>query len=256
MKIQLYFLAGILLAGMGCAGKGRMAETVAGTYYGYLPCGDCPGIRYELSLNPDFTYTEVVRYDGNNNVYVSGSRFSMTRDSLVLLRGMRGHEVINILEFSSGKLEMRPPAAKKSEQEAKQYLLTSEKPEAFEPNRKPAPEKINADALEGTWILESINGNPVKVPPGRQHPRLIFDTGARAVSGYGGCNQFHGNVTLSGNKLTTGSITATKMACLDTQDIENRFLGTLSGKTLEIKLDGASLALGDRENELKFVRGQ
>ncbi|HEX5652784.1 MAG TPA: copper resistance protein NlpE N-terminal domain-containing protein [Chitinophagaceae bacterium] len=42
----------------------------AGTYYGYLPCADCPGITTYLLLNPDMTYRLEETYKGKNDTAI------------------------------------------------------------------------------------------------------------------------------------------------------------------------------------------
>ncbi len=56
---MLCLALGILLL-MGCSRP--PIEIPTGTFYGTLPCADCPGIRYELTLNDDGTYVEQTEY--------------------------------------------------------------------------------------------------------------------------------------------------------------------------------------------------
>jgi heat shock protein HslJ/uncharacterized membrane protein len=110
--------------------------------------------------------------------------------------------------------------------------------------------------LNEIWILEKISGIPVVIPEGRQYPRMEIDLAGNSISGYGGCNRFHGRAKLVDGRLVTEDIASTKMACLDTQEIESMFLATLSGKTLEFNIDGPTLTLRDGKTELQFSRGR
>jgi heat shock protein HslJ len=109
--------------------------------------------------------------------------------------------------------------------------------------------------LNDVWILEKINGVNIDFPEDRKRPFMTIDTGAKSLSGFGGCNNFQGSAQLVKNRLVTGNIVSTKMACMDIQETENEFLKVLSGKILEYTLLGSTLRMKDLHNELEFVRG-
>lgn len=44
----------------------RKLENLAGTYTGTLPCADCDGISFELTLNPDLSYVSRTSYLGKS----------------------------------------------------------------------------------------------------------------------------------------------------------------------------------------------
>ncbi|HEY4649916.1 MAG TPA: copper resistance protein NlpE N-terminal domain-containing protein [Pontibacter sp.] len=44
------------------AGESRLPSSLVGTWRGIIPCADCPGINYNLSLNEDNTYEETMVY--------------------------------------------------------------------------------------------------------------------------------------------------------------------------------------------------
>jgi heat shock protein HslJ len=58
------------------------------------------------------------------------------------------------------------------------------------------------------WRITAINGRRVPVT-GRYQVEFSGDR----ISGYAGCNSFGGNYRLSGNTLTAGPLTTTRMAC-------------------------------------------
>ncbi|MGF1584261.1 MAG: META domain-containing protein [Bacteroidales bacterium] len=113
---------------------------------------------------------------------------------------------------------------------------------------------IGKYGLNDVWILEKINGVNIGFPEDRKPPFLTIDTEAKSISGFGGCNNFHGNAELVKNRLVTGNIVSTKMACIDIQETENEFLKVLSGKILDYTLLGSTLRMKDLNNELEFVR--
>ncbi len=110
--------------------------------------------------------------------------------------------------------------------------------------------------LNDIWVLEKIDGEPVDIPQSRQKPTMKIDLAGRTVLGYGGCNRYHGRAELVNNVLVTGNILSTKMACIDTQEIENRFLKTISSQTLEFEIDDEGMRMTDGETELFFSRAE
>ena len=110
--------------------------------------------------------------------------------------------------------------------------------------------------LNDIWVLEKIDGKPVEIPQSRQKPTMKVDLAGRTVSGYGGCNRYHGRAELVNNVLVTGNILSTRMACIDTQEIENRFLKTISSQSLEFEIDDKGLHMTDGETELFFSRAE
>lgn len=108
--------------------------------------------------------------------------------------------------------------------------------------------------LNDIWQLDMINGKKISIPGNWQLPSLEIDIEGKTISGYGGCNQFHGRAELVNDRLVTGNIRSTKMACPDVQEIENLFLRTISGKVLSFASSGSTLVISDLQNELKFTR--
>ena len=115
-------------------------------------------------------------------------------------------------------------------------------------------EYIGSYRLNDIWILEKINDEPVDFPDSGKHPTLRVDLAGERISGHGGCNQFNGNAELVNNRLVTGQIVSTRMACPDVQSTENRYLETLSEKTLDFSLENSTLILGDGITKLTFRR--
>lgn len=351
--MPIFFLCIILAS--GCGGIRTIAEKIEGTWYGYLPCASCPGIYYELSLNSDFTYSEVMQYEGTEDIFVGANRYSLTRDSVIILRGRDGADGMNRFAFSGRKLEMVSLTGERIEPGfPERYTLTRDKPvtvakpvtpagfratgnEPFwgleiyfgnmirftslteeypelsfsmpDPEREGDLSVVNyrlksdtdeaivtisreecTDTMKGDlvpyrvsvsisrgqtedrtvfmgcgqyldsyrlndiWILEKIDGSPVEIPGSRQHPRLEVDLAGRTIYGFGGCNRFQGRGELVNNTLVTGNIISTKMYCEDTQETENRFMRTLTGKTLEFTFTDDGLVLTDGETKLTFSR--
>ncbi len=110
--------------------------------------------------------------------------------------------------------------------------------------------------LNDIWTLQEIDGKPLDIPGTREKPFLEIDLVNKVIYGYGGCNKFHGRAELVNNILVTGSILSTKMACLDTQHIEDRFLRVISAKSLRFEINGNVMHMTDGETELHFRRAK
>lgn len=110
--------------------------------------------------------------------------------------------------------------------------------------------------LNGRWILEKISGSPVEVPETRDDPFMEINLIENTISGYGGCNRFHGSIFAENGKVKTGSIASTRMYCLDTQEIENMFLGALREKSFHFSFDDSALILSDDKMLLTFRRAE
>jgi len=84
MKHLLYLSFIGLLATVACTKE--KIELPIGTFYGVLPCADCPGISYELELNQDSSYTEKMVYqERSGKVMETSGTFSFSDDGIVTL---------------------------------------------------------------------------------------------------------------------------------------------------------------------------
>jgi heat shock protein HslJ len=98
----------------------------------------------------------------------------------------------------------------------------------------PTTAPITDPALVGTWYLKAMTG------PGGSNPiqtmnvqiNAVF-TAEGAVGGSGGCNNYNGGYTLtgqvlpSGKGITIGPLITTLMFCADTSDTEQTYLRIL-----------------------------
>ncbi len=93
-----------LTAAIGAAGAdiSGPASKAAGSYQGTLPCADCPGIDYQLSLYEDHHYKELMIYRerNNNQPVVDTGLWKMENDSVIRLSGNQGQQFM----FADGKL--------------------------------------------------------------------------------------------------------------------------------------------------------
>lgn len=104
--------------------------------------------------------------------------------------------------------------------------------------------KENAAQLaQGKWELVELNGKAVTMPEGKEMPYLNIDSLAENLNGFAGCNRIFGEMHLSGDSIAFPGLAATRMYCIETQDVEDAFMGALNrARTYSVK-DGR-LTLG------------
>jgi len=86
-----------------------------------------------------------------------------------------------------------------------------------------------ANVLEGSWTVTGYNNGKQAVTSPIVGTTLTADFSADAVSGSGGCNDYHGPYTLTGDAVTIGPLAPTRKACepAATMDQETAFLTAL-----------------------------
>lgn len=98
----IFLLAFTLVIVLSCSRKEKeivelhqlLVETVSGTWQGTIPCADCPGIEYELTLKPDKTYREQSVYlEEDVQPFIDAGNWEINKDSVITLgkegEGMR-----------------------------------------------------------------------------------------------------------------------------------------------------------------------
>src|SRR4029078_1139225 len=82
----------------------------------------------------------------------------------------------------------------------------------------------------GTWLLYELNGTPVDTDSIMQNkPMIAFVVNENKFNGYTGCNRMGGHYELKeGNRIRFYNVITTKMACLNSMDLENRFLEVIN----------------------------
>ncbi|MFB6455783.1 copper resistance protein NlpE N-terminal domain-containing protein [Chitinophaga sp. Hz27] len=87
---------------------------LTGTYQGTLPCADCPGMDYQISLYDDHTYSELRSYQGRgqNMATVETGTWKAVNDSIAMLE--QKNDSTSFLA-SAGKLILLDKAGKRIE---------------------------------------------------------------------------------------------------------------------------------------------
>ncbi len=237
-NLNCFFLVVILL--QACALNKSVVPT--GQYFGELPCADCPGISYSLSLNKDFTYTEATHYQGREaSDFLDSGKYKLINDTIVKL--ISKPEQAGLKEFVAKDnqlfiLDLEGNSIESSY--ASWYILTKEKPSTQMNNQ-----------LNTSWELQLINDLPVTVDS--KLPYLELQLNDNRFTGFGGCNRINGSVVDSGNTLKFGMIIATKMACPHLET-ESQFLKLLNNRTWKYEVEGSNLVLTAGNEQLIFTK--
>jgi len=102
------------------------------------------------------------------------------------------------------------------------------------------------------WKLVELNGGVVE--PGEDRELHMILRGDDQVSGYAGCNQFTGSVTVTGDGIAFGPIASTRRMCADAMQQEDAFLQALENAR-RFAVSGENLAIEDASGEvsMRFV---
>lgn len=86
MKLYSILSATILFASilMGCSTSRQVPVEIADTYYGFLPCADCPGISYTLELQKDGHYNLTMDYYDRETTFTSDGKFTYKNNKVSL----------------------------------------------------------------------------------------------------------------------------------------------------------------------------
>jgi heat shock protein HslJ len=78
--------------------------------------------------------------------------------------------------------------------------------------------------LRGTyWKLVRLGDAPASVSAKQREAHLVFSADALRVAGSDGCNRVMGSFELDGDRLRFGAMAATRMACQDNVEQQQRF---------------------------------
>lgn len=99
--------------------------------------------------------------------------------------------------------------------------------------------------LRGTyWRLVRLHDEPVTVAAQQREPHLVLAADQAQVAGSGGCNRLSGSFELDGERLSLGRLAATRRACVDGMEQEQRFLQALE-QVQGYRISGSHLELLD-----------
>ncbi len=102
------------------------------------------------------------------------------------------------------------------------------------------------------WKLVELNAAAVEPGEGKELHMIL--RGDEQVSGYAGCNQFTGSVTVTGDGLSFGPIASTRRMCQNVMEQESAFLQALENAQ-RYSITGEDLAIENANGEvtMRFV---
>lgn len=75
--------------------------------------------------------------------------------------------------------------------------------------------------LENIYLkLTQLGGHSVPVFEGRREAHIVLHSEEQRVAGTGGCNRFSGTYEIEGSSISLGVMAMTKMACLESKDVD------------------------------------
>ena len=189
------------------------------TFEGTLPCADCPGIRYQLNLQPDHTYSSRMVYEERNTHYDESGTWTLDGKVLTLHSkaggtqkyAVRDVETLRQLDTNGKEIESKLNYDLKR---ARMFVPLAGGGEA------------NAKLEDTQWTLIELQG--AAVHPGPKEAFLQLDAASHRMSGSGGCNRVMGSYEIKGDQLKFGPTAGTRMACAQGMETEDAFLQMLS----------------------------
>jgi len=196
----------------------------AGTYNGTLPCADCPGIRYSITLNDDETYRLSTQYiDKSDSVFTESGQFKWDERGSSITLADRG-EKFQVGENRLIHLDME--GNRITGDLADQYML----------------HKVTQTVTGQYWKLVEVNGKAVTSEMTQKEPYIRLNEEEKRLEANGGCNGLGGTYELKEpNRIKFSQLIGTMMACekMEVEDGLKRALETadsyhLQGDTLQL----------------------
>lgn len=109
--------------------------------------------------------------------------------------------------------------------------------------------------LYNLWTLMELNGEQIdRSSFAKQPPFMEINLKDATVTGFGGCNNFNGNIKFGYDKVTLGPLVATRIYCGDDSKIESELLEVLNKGFLVYNVDENKLILETRGASAVFYK--
>jgi heat shock protein HslJ len=109
--------------------------------------------------------------------------------------------------------------------------------------------------LYNLWTLIELNGEKIdRSSFAKQPPFMEINLKDATVSGFGGCNEFNGNIKFGYDKTTLGPLVATRMYCGDDSKVESELFEVLNKGFLVYNVDDNKLVLETRGASAVFYK--
>jgi len=165
-----------------------------GTYRGVLPCADCEGIKIEIKLNSDYSFSKTSQYLGkDDSLIVENGTFSWNESGSNILINENLDQQYKVGENVLIKLDKQGKTI--DGELAPSYQL----------------QKVDGTIFNKRWFLLALKGKTVNK---NTKAFLLLNPNEKRAVGSGGCNRFSGSFTHSASdSLAFGVLASTKMAC-------------------------------------------
>jgi len=111
----------------------------------------------------------------------------------------------------------------------------------------------NTSLVNTYWKLVELNGQPAALGAGERELHMVLTSEGNHVRGFSGCNRFTGSYDLNESQLCFKPLAATRMACREGMEQEQRFLDALgSVRRFSISGDRLTFYTGDERRILRF----
>lgn len=119
------------------------------------------------------------------------------------------------------------------------------------PNASATIETANLIQLQNkTWIATHLGNTEIKAAPTAHNiPSLQFDAATKRVTGADGCNRIMGSYEAGRDTLVLSQMAGTKMACLDNNNVSQKFNQALD-QVANYQVFGKTLKLLDRHGNV------
>lgn len=169
--------------------------TYQGSYYGLLPCADCMGMQFKLTIHEDSTYTAETIYLGKSEkVFKNTGRYNWDEFGREIICRI-DNKIVGRYKVEENRLVQFGQQGRLDGTTEARYILQK--------NPNPIWNKI--------WFADSISGN--KIEENEILPNLTFLPMGQ-VQGSGGCNQLNAKYSLTNaEKIKVGAVSSTKKGC-------------------------------------------
>ena len=107
-----------------------------------------------------------------------------------------------------------------------------------------------ANLVQRTWTATQLGNSMLNTAANRQNlPYLNFDAATQTVTGSDSCNRINASYTAGRDTLQLGQLATTRMACLNNNNLDQKFHEALN-KVTHYQVYGKTLKLLDRHGNL------
>ena len=142
-----------------------------GDYYGHLPCADCPGISYQLTLYDNYTFEARYRHHHQADLIINRGTYSIADDGNILLIGKTG-PINNRIAIGKDTLWLLDENGDRFKGGSKyEHTLSKVRPINYKLSKKSAAQMsaFEAHGNEPSWELKSNLSNSMSFKTLDQH---------------------------------------------------------------------------------------